>query len=61
MICTNQTNKYLKKIIDEETSENSDYNLITDMLLLKRDGFSRILYLLKKLKDGIYCQSKKKI
>jgi len=61
LICTNQTNKYLKKIIDEETSENSDYNLITDMLLLKRDEFSRNLYLLKKLKDGIYYQSKKKI
>jgi predicted nucleotidyltransferase len=60
-ICTNQTIEYLKKIIDEETSENSDYNLITDMLLLKRDDFSRILYLLKKLKDGICCQSKKKI
>jgi predicted nucleotidyltransferase len=60
-ICTNQTIEYLKKIIDEETSENSDYNLITDMLLLKRDNFSRILYLLKKLKDGIYYQSKKKI
>lgn len=60
-ICTNQTIEYLKKIIDEETSENSDYNLITDMLLLKRDDFSRILYLLKKLKDGIYYQSKKKI
>ena len=60
-ICTNQTIEYLKKIIDEETSENSDYNLITDMLLLKRDDFSRILYLLKKLKDGICCQSKKNI
>ena len=55
-ICTNQTIEYLKRIMDEETSENSDYNLITDMLLLKRDDFSRILYLLKKLKDGIYYQ-----
>lgn len=55
-ICTNQTIEYLRKIIDEETSENSDFNLIRDMLLPKRDDFNRILYLLKKLKEGIYYQ-----
>jgi predicted nucleotidyltransferase len=57
-ICTNQTIEYLRKIIDEETSKNSDFNLIRDMLLPKRDDFNRILYLLKKLKEGIYYQRK---
>jgi len=57
-ICTNQTIEYLRKIIDEETSENSNYNLIKDMLLTKRGDFNRILYLLKKLKEGIYYQRK---
>jgi len=57
-ICTNQTIEYLRKIIDEETSKNSDFNLIRDMLLPKRDDFNRILYLLKKLKEGIYYKRK---
>ena len=57
-ICTNQTIEYLRKIIDKETSKNSDFNLIRDMLLLKRDDFNRILYLLKKLKEDIYYQRK---
>ena len=57
-ICTNQTFVYLRKIINEETSKNSNFNLIRDMLLSKRDDFNRILYLLKKLKDGIYYQRK---
>lgn len=57
-ICTNQTIEYLRKIINEETSKNSDFNLIRDMLLPKRDDFNRILYLLKKLKEGIYYQRK---
>ncbi len=55
-ICTNQTIEYLRKIIDEETSKNSDFNLIKDMLFPKRDDFNRILYLLKKLKEGIFYQ-----
>ena len=57
-ICTNQTIEYLRKIIDEETSKNSDFNLIKDMLFPKRDDFNRILYLLKKLKEGIFYQRK---
>ena len=51
-ICTNKTFEYLRKIIDQETSENSDYNLIKDMLLTKRGDFNRILFLLRKLKEG---------
>lgn len=51
-ICTNKTFEYLRKIIDEETSENSDYNLIKYMLLTKREDFNRILFLLRKLKEG---------
>ena len=57
-ICTNQTFVYLRKIINEETSKNSNFNLIRDMLLSKRDDFNRILYLLKKLKEGIYHKRK---
>ncbi len=57
-ICTNQIIGYLRKIINEETSENSNFNLVRDMLLSKRDDFDRILYLLKKLKEGIYYQKK---
>ena len=60
-ICKNKTIEYLRKIIDEETSENSNYNLIKDMLLTKRGDFNRILFLLRKLKDGIYNKSGKKI
>jgi len=52
-ICTNQTFKYLRKIINEETSENSNFNLVRDMLLSKWSDFDRILYFLKKLKKGI--------
>jgi len=57
-ICTNQAFGYLRKIISEETSKNSNFNLIRDILLSKRDDFNRILYLLKKLKEGIYYQRK---
>ena len=57
-ICTNQIIGYLRKIINEETSENSNFNLVRDMLLSKQDDFDRILYLLKKLKEGIYYQKK---
>ncbi|MBM3702520.1 MAG: hypothetical protein FJW63_05990 [Actinobacteria bacterium] len=57
-ICTNQTSEFLRKIIDEETSKNSNFNLIRDMMLSKKDDFNRILYLLKKLKEGIYYQRK---
>ena len=57
-ICTNKTFEYLRKIIDEETSENSNFNLVRDMMLSKRDDFNKTLHLLKKLKEGIYCQRK---
>lgn len=32
---------------------DSDYNLIKDMLLLRVDDFSKILSLLRKLKEGL--------
>jgi len=57
-ICTNKTFEYLRKIIDEETSENSNFNLVRDMMLSKRDDFNKTLHLLKKLKEGIYYQRK---
>jgi len=52
-ICSNKTIKNLKRIIDEETSEESDYNLIKDMVVNGRNDFNRILFLLRKLKKGI--------
>lgn len=52
-ICTNKTIMYLRRIMDEETSDKSDYNLIKDMLTNGRDDFNRILFLLRKLKEGI--------
>ncbi|MHB1254517.1 MAG: nucleotidyl transferase AbiEii/AbiGii toxin family protein [Candidatus Humimicrobiaceae bacterium] len=51
-ICTNKTIGYLSKIIEQETSNNSDYNLINDMLFIKREDFTRVLILLRKLKEG---------
>ena len=52
-ICSNKTIKNLKRIMDEETSEESDYNLIKDMVVNRRNDFNRILFLLRKLKKGI--------
>ena len=52
-ICTKQVYEYLKKIINEETSKHSDFNLVQDMLRPSRDDFDRILFLLSKLKEGI--------
>lgn len=52
-ICTKQVYEYLKIIINEETSEHSDFNLIQDMVRPSRDDFDRILFLLSKLKEGI--------
>lgn len=56
-ICNKQTMEHIKEILIEETSENSKYNLVTDMLYLRRDDFKSILYSLKKLKEGIYCNN----
>ena len=52
-ICSNKTIKNLKRIMDEETSEESDYNLIKDMVVNRRNDFNKILFLLRKLKKGI--------
>jgi len=51
-------NSYINAIKEiKETSENSKYNLVIDMLYLRRDDFKSILYSLKKLKEGIYCNN----
>jgi predicted nucleotidyltransferase len=52
-ICTKKTAQYIRKIMDEETTENSAYNLIKDMLTFRRNDFEGILFLLKKLKEGL--------
>ena len=57
-ICTDQTFKYLEKVIDEETSENSSFDLVRHMMLSRHDDFDKILYLLNKLKEGIYYPKK---
>lgn len=57
-ICSEHTIKYLIKILEEETHENSNYNLIKDMLPFERSRFDRILYFLKKLKEGICYQKR---
>jgi len=51
-ICTNKTIGYLSQIIEEETSDNSKYNLINDMLFTRREDSTRVLILLRKLKEG---------
>lgn len=51
-ICINKTIEYLRKILEDETFENSNYNLIKDMLLTSKVDFDRILFLLRKLKEG---------
>ena len=60
-ICTNKTIENLRRIIDEETSEKSDYNLIKDMVVNRRDDFNRILFLLRKLEEGVHYQTGKNI
>ena len=52
MICTDKTVKHLKKILNYETSDDSNYNLIRDMLHNSKVNFERILFLLRKLKKG---------
>jgi len=53
-ICTNETLGYLKNITMEETSDNSSFNLVKQMMHLGRDDFDNTLHLLKKLKKGIF-------
>lgn len=60
-ICVNKTIEHLRKIIEEETSDNSDYSLIKDMVYSSRGDFDTILFLLRKLKKGIYYQSEKSV
>jgi len=55
-ICTKKTLKYLREIINEETSENSNFNLVKHMIYSSKDDFDKILLFLKKLKKGILYQ-----
>jgi len=57
-ICTNKTLRYLRNIITEETSDNSSFNLVRDMLYSGRDDFDKMLHLLRKLKKGICYKGK---
>jgi len=42
----------------EETSENSNFNLVKHMIYSSKDDFDKILLFLKKLKKGILYQKK---
>jgi predicted nucleotidyltransferase len=53
-ICLDKTTDYLRKILEEETSEISNYNLVNDMVSSSGGNFDTILFLLSKLKKGIY-------
>jgi len=52
MICTDKIVKHIRKILNYETSDDSNYNLIRDMLHNSKVNFERILFLLRKLKKG---------
>lgn len=52
MICAKRTIEYIRNILNNETSEDSSYNLIGDMSITSKIDFERILFFLKKLKKG---------
>lgn len=52
MICAKRTIEYIRKILNHETSEDSNYNLAKDMSITSKINFERILFFLKKLKKG---------
>jgi predicted nucleotidyltransferase len=52
-ICDHHTLDYIKKIVTEETEDNSNFKLVLQMIE-PNDDFDDILNLLKKLKEGIF-------
>lgn len=52
MICAKKTIEYIRKILNTETSGDSNFNLIRDMLFTSKIDFERILFFLRKLKKG---------
>jgi len=52
IISSKKTVKYIREILDNETSENSNYNLIGDISINSKINFDRILFFIKKLKKG---------
>lgn len=52
-ICDHHTLGYIKKIVTEETKDESKFKLVLQMIGLN-DDFDEVLSLLKKLKEGIF-------
>jgi len=44
--------KYIREILENETSENSNFNLIKDISVNSKMPFDKILFFLKKLRNG---------
>jgi len=53
IISSKKTFNCIREILDNETSENSNYNLIRDISINSRISFNKILFFLKKLKMGL--------
>lgn len=52
-ICSQDTLNNIKQILLEETEDQSKFNLVIDMMSSHND-FDETLYLLKKLKEGVF-------
>lgn len=52
MISSKKTIECIRKILNNETSKNSNYNLIRDIFISSKISFEKILFLIRKLKKG---------
>jgi predicted nucleotidyltransferase len=52
MISSKKTIEFIRKILNNETSENTNYNLIRDISIGSNINFEKILFLIRKLKKG---------
>ncbi|MFQ5867393.1 MAG: hypothetical protein ACE5IT_05300 [bacterium] len=52
-ICSEDTLNSIRQILSEETEDQSKFNLVIDMMS-SHNNFDETLYLLKKLKDGVF-------
>lgn len=52
-ICSQATLNSIKQILSEETEDESKFNLVMNMMS-NHNNFEETLYLLKKLKDGVF-------
>ncbi|MBM3700663.1 MAG: hypothetical protein FJW68_07135 [Actinobacteria bacterium] len=52
IISSKKTVKCIREVLNNETSENSNYNLIRDISINSKISFDKILFLIEKLKKG---------